>query len=258
MIKQSSDSHPVPDNADITVGIVVALPEELSTLTAARLQRGETCRLGSSYISYCGAGMANAETAAKQLVEKGVQVLISWGCAAGLSPEAKPGDLLLATQVIDSQRCFDADPAIRMQLQQVLAGNMTLHTGTLYTSATLVELSLDKQHLYADTAATALDMESVAIANVAHEAQLPIAVIRSIADPVTMDLPQAVAQALNADGEVSLPKLLAHLCRHPGEIPALIKLGTHFKAAQKTLKTVARELQQPHNRLAWLAERHHD
>jgi adenosylhomocysteine nucleosidase len=77
---------------------------------------------------------------------------------------------------------------------------------------------------------------------VAKNANLPCLAIRSIADPVDQDLPLAVLNSLNADGQVELPRLFRHLFLHPWELNGLIRLGRHFHAAQKTLKTVARLL----------------
>jgi len=241
------------NNTDFIVGIVVALPEELATLTPQRLQRGESCRVGRAEIAYSGAGVDNAKAAAKKLIANGARLLVSWGCSAGLGPDIKPGDLVIASQVLNSEHCFDTDMPMQTELQRIFSDCLTVHTGKMYSSDKLIGLSPDKHRIHADFHAIALDMESIAIAEASNDAQLAFAVIRSIADPVTMDLPQAVAKALNNHGEVSLAKLLGHLCWHPWEVVPLIKLGTHFKAAQKTLKIVARELQHKPMHLPWLA-----
>ena len=253
MNNNQSTSAQVKNNTDVIVGIVVALPEELATLTGLRLRRGECCRIGRAEIAYSGAGLENAKAAAKMLVAKGVQLLVSWGCSAGLSPDAKPGDLVIAAQVLNTERSFDTDLTIQTQLKEILPDCINVFAGNIYSSNILIDLSQDKQRIHANSKAIALDMESAAIAEVAEEAQLPFVVIRSIADPVSMDLPQAVAKALNNHGEVSLAKLLGHLCRHPWEVVPLIKLGFHFNTAQKTLKIVARELQHKSAHLSWLA-----
>lgn len=232
----SANSHAEP-----VLGIVVALPEELATLTRRKLARGQSLDLGNCWIAYSGAGMSNAAQAARQLLEKGAGRLISWGCAAGLAENAKPGDLVLADAVVTAQQTIPADVAWATELQQNLPA-LTIHRGSLYTSDSLVGRSLDKRALHRQNGALALDMESAAVAEVARQVDIPFNVVRTVADPVDMDLPNAVVQALDVDGQVSLPKLLTYLLTHAGEIPALIRLGLHFQAAQKTLKTVAREL----------------
>lgn len=240
-------------NADAIVGIVVALPEELSTLTNQKLGQGECCRLGNVLIAYSGAGMANAAKAAQCLLDQGARQLVSWGCAAGLAPHFKPGDLLIAEQVVSEQNQFDTDSQWRLEIQQTLANTVSIKNGPLFTSVDLVSRSQDKQRIHQNSQAVALDMESAAIAEVATRANVPFLVIRSIADPVSMDLPPAVLAGLNAAGQVELPKLLRHLLSHPYEVVGLIRLGMHFHAAQKTLKSVAKRLGQLGNQPAPIA-----
>ncbi len=230
------------DNVLSNIGIIVALPEELRTLTQQAIKQGECLQLGSVWIVYSGAGWQNATTAAQLLIAKGVQRLVSWGCAAGLVDTLKPGDLVLASQIVGDDKVFETDKLWRDQLQQQLSPYVSTHSGSLFTSRTLVSSHQAKQQIHQKNQAIALDMESAAIAEVAENAHLPCLVIRSIADPVSQNLPQAVLKGLNANGQVELPRLLRHLCWHPGEVVELVKLGLHFHAAQKTLKTVTRHL----------------
>ena len=229
-------------SADSIVGIVVALPEELCTLTTMKLKQGECTQLGNVLIVRSGTGMVNAAKAAQTLIEKGAKQLVSWGCAAGLVKDVKPGDILLAEKVVSEQDQFDTDAQWRRRVLRTLNSVVPVHSGKLFTSNKLVSHSLDKQQIQQHSQAYALDMESAAIADVARKGNLPFLAIRSIADPVNMDLPAAVLASLNGEGQVKLSKLLRHLLFHPWEILGLIKLGLHFHAAQKTLKTVARQL----------------
>ncbi|MDD2759424.1 MAG: phosphorylase [Methylomonas sp.] len=229
-------------NADAIVGIVVALPEELRTLSPEKIEQGQCRRFGKTWIAYSGTGIENAANAAKSLVENGAQILISWGCAAGLASELKPGDLVLAEQVLSERGQFETDLQWRSYIGQKLSSTLSVKNGRLFTNPKLVGLSLDKQRIRQSSLAVALDMESVAIAEVASQASVPFLVIRSIADPVDMDLPQAVLAGLNDKGQIELGKLLTYLLRHPWEVIGLIRLGLHFRAAQNTLKIAAKQL----------------
>lgn len=231
-----------PCNADASVGIVVALPEELATLTSIKLRQGECRRIGMHWVAYAGAGFQNATTAGQLLADKGAQCLISWGCAAGLAEVMKPGDLLLASQIDDGEQQFRTDSGLSASLCQMLPNAIRAHTGKLYSCDRLISSSREKQRLHQQTEALGLDMESAAIAKVALRANLPFIAVRGIADPVSQTLPNAVIHALNDQGRVELSKLLRHLFWHPTEVKDLIQLGLNFHAAQKTLKIVAREL----------------
>jgi adenosylhomocysteine nucleosidase len=228
----------------VITGIVVALPEELSTLTSERLEKGCVGHLAEKILVICsGAGSENARTAAELLVTQGANQLISWGCAAALDLALQPGDLVLTS------RCVNADGAVLNlntywvnHTQALLSKQLLVNTGSLAESRHVVASSHDKVLIAKTTGAIALDMETAAIARVAHKHDLPFLSVRAIADPLNMDLPKAVSHALNAQGEIVMGKLLSFLLLHPSELPGLIKLGLHFHAAKKTLKHVAKQL----------------
>lgn len=232
-------------------GIVVALPQEIGTLTTRKVVKGQCVFLTDTLaLAYSGAGASNAEAAAQLLIAQGATQLISWGCAGALSANLKSGDLVLADELIDADGAIiTIDHEWHRRVRTVLekaacqSSGFALRCGSLLESKTLVTTSDDKQLLHRQSTAIALDMESVAVAKVAHAHAFPFLVIRAIADPVTMDLPQAVSYALNEQGDVQLGKLLTFLLKHPKELKGLISLGQHFNAAKRTLKLVANQLE---------------
>jgi hopanoid-associated phosphorylase len=228
----------------VITGIVVALPEELATLTSKKIEKGRCFFIADKILVACsGAGPVNAQSAAELLVAEGATRLISWGCAAALSVFLKPGDLILADKLTDAgnvEMAVNAD--WRDYTQNILATFIVVHTGRIAESISIVSSSKDKKQLHSITGAVALDMESISIAKVARQHTLPFLAIRVIADPVNMTLPLAINHSLNDRGEIELGKLLLFLVLHPAELPGLIKLGLHFKAAKKTLKSVAKHL----------------
>jgi len=228
----------------MTVGIIVALPDELITLTSLSLEKGQTAQISDTVlVIYSGAGSKNAQAAAERLIAQGVTGLISWGCAAGLAPTLKPGDLLLADSLLDhAQKPVHFNLDWQQQSKVILSATLPVQTGCLLESQQLVSSPDAKKQLHIDTHAAALDMESVAIANLAWQHQLPFLVIRAVADPVTMRLPNAVQHALNEQGDVVLSKLGWFLIAHPSELWGLIKLGLNFNAAKKTLSQVSKQL----------------
>ncbi len=225
-------------------GLVVALPEELTTLTSIKIEKGDCLFITDRLlVAYSGAGPTNSTAAAELLVAKGAARLISWGCAAALGASLKPGDLILADKLIDAENnelAINAD--WHSYVQSILANFVVVTGGCLVESVSIVSTSTDKKQLHSLTGAVALDMESIAIAKVAKQYTLPFLAIRVIVDPVEMNLPLAINHSLNDGGEIVLKKLLAFLFLHPAELPDLIKLGLNFNAAKKTLKLVAKQI----------------
>jgi len=228
----------------VITGIVVALPEERRTLTSKKIDKGCCAFITDTIVlAYSGAGADNARKASELLLAQSAARLISWGCAAALSESLKPGDLTLADTLVHSD---GAQIGIRNDwhdlTKNLLSTQLKVHTGSLAESKTLVATAKDKRHLHAQTGAIALDMESAAIAAVARQNNLPFLAIRTVADPVHMDLPKAINHSLNDQGDVDLAKLLGFIALNPTELPGLIKLGLHFNAAQNTLRSVAKHL----------------
>ncbi len=232
-------------------GIIVALSEELSTLKTLPnalwergLRRGKFIFITDDIILiYSGAGAENACKAAELLVSKGATQLMSWGCAAALSPDLKMGDLVLADSLLS---CDGIETAVNATWHQhtkiILGSQITAYKGVLIASNEIVATAQAKHELYEKTGAIALDMESGAIAQVAQHYALPFLAIRAIADPATMDLPLSVSNALNENGEVDITKIIASLVFNPKEIPHLIQLAQYFQIAKKTLSKVAKQL----------------
>jgi adenosylhomocysteine nucleosidase len=232
----------------VITGIVVALSEELTTLTSKKIKKGGCAFFADKLlVAYSGAGSANAQAAAELLITKGATRLMSWGCAAALSATLNPGDLILADKLIDAEgdggdakSCVSSD--WHSHTKNLLSMYAIVHTGSLAESKSIVSSSKDKKQLQSKSGAIALDMESVAIARVAKKYDFPFLAIRTIADPVNMDLPLAIKHSLDNQGDIALGKLLMFLVLHPAELPGLIKLGLHFNAARSTLKSIAGHL----------------
>jgi len=237
----------------VITGIIVALSEELSTLKTLPngmwergMRRGKFIFITDEIIlMYSGAGAENARKAAELLVSKGATQLMSWGCAAALSPDLKMGDLVLADSLLNSDGLeMPVNATWHQHAKTVLGSKVAVYKGALFNSHALVSTAGEKQAIYAKTGAMVLDMESGAIAEVAQHYALPFLAIRAIADPASMDLPVAVSKALNENGEVEIFKIIASLVFNPKEIPHLIQLGQYFQLAKRTLSTVAKQLPQ--------------
>lgn len=224
-------------------GIVVALPNELGSLTSQKLKQSQVITLRENILLiFSGAGPGNASLASRLLLDRGATCLVSWGCAAALAERLIPGDLTLPDAVLFEGRSYDVSVPWLEGLRGLLKTQLVVQSGAIASSGRIVASSAEKLLIYQQTGAIALDMESGAIAQVATQAGVPFLVVRAIADPVAMNLPSAVVLALDADGQIKLSKLFRHLFLNPWELPDLIRLGLHFSAAKRTLGLVAKQI----------------
>jgi len=225
------------------IGVVAALPAEARTLTGRSQATGSLCHeFPGLLVSISGIGPTAADNAARRLVADGAGALISWGCGAGLAADVQPGQLVLPQIIIDvmQRRNFTVDSAWHQQLTNTLeTAGMTLRTASLVSVAVPLTNRDIKQRLHRETGAIIADMESAAVAAVAHENNLPFLAVRAIADDLSVALPAEVLAILDARGRPSLPRLLVKLLWRPSLAIQLGRLGSAFYAAQKTLARVA-------------------
>jgi adenosylhomocysteine nucleosidase len=159
------------------------------------------------------------------------------------------GDLLLASQVFTAEDAsWTADAHLRERLSSATvswAGSTastrrampkpSLIQGSLITAPRVLTTSLEKQRLGKETGASAVDMESAAVAVRAAEAGVPMAALRAITDAVDEQLPLDFNRCLDSDGQFHHGRLMLLLARHPGAVGGLIRLGLHSACAGQAL-----------------------
>ncbi|MGR9051871.1 MAG: phosphorylase family protein, partial [Gammaproteobacteria bacterium] len=156
------------------IGLVVALPEETRTLTAHPTGKGCRTFIAPSILLACsGAGPGNARASALSLLSEGAEGLVSWGCAAALDETLAPGDLTLAdTLVSENGEKIDLRSDWLNDACEVLS-ELRPSVVCLAESKALVVDSSGKAQLHRQTGADILDMETVAVAKVALERNVP-------------------------------------------------------------------------------------
>jgi len=225
------------------LGIIAALPAEARCLTG---QTGHHHVLLSPQqlsdhvcLSISGIGAEQAAKAGTALINHGADALLSWGCAGALCGDLQPGDLLLPQTIQpEASAPLHTDSAWHAHLCRLLSGGCKPVTGTLAGSAHIITEPAQKQSLYQSSGAVAVDMESAAIAMVAHKAQLPFMAIRTIADDVETSIPAYISRAMDMHGNINPVRMLGLLLIHPTSWLQLIRLERQFSAAKATLSLV--------------------
>lgn len=229
------------------LGIVVALPEELGSLTPENGRTGKLIEIDSGIICLCsGMGPENAHNASEALVEAGADGLMKWGCAASLNPRLKAGDLVLPERLMrDGQDELTVDAEWRNRLCDRLSGSITPNGGCLIHSDNLVAEPAGKRLLRERWGADIVDMESAPAAAVAKRRKKPFLAVCAVADGYDSGIPQCVQSSMDkAHGTARRLKVFLRLMFRPYELPALMKLARQFGEAEKTLKRVANHLRE--------------
>ncbi len=214
-------------------GIITGLVREAACLAAERQGGGPEIRCS-------GAHGGRAAAAARDLIGKGCDGLVSFGMAGGLDPALRPGDLILPETIIapDGTR-LAADSGWRHELTAALDGRMAFRADPVAGSDGFVATPEAKRTLAENTGAVAVDMESHAVARVAAERNIPFLAVRAVADPARRALPWAALGAVRADGSLRYGLVLGRLLVRPWQMVSLIGLSRESSRALASLRSVA-------------------
>jgi len=223
------------------LGIICALHSEARCFTPETLPAQQPVELNEKVLLILsGMGRERARQAAQKLAEAGADCLAGFGSAGALAPALRAGDLVLAAEIHEAGRKFTANGELAESVMKWLSRNgFTVHNGPLACAARPVATAGDKQELFAQTGAMAVDMESAGVFDAARRNGLPAFVLRVIIDAAHVALPDTVLQRVDEFGEVDTRGLAFDLARSPAQIPAVIRLACAARRAGGTMRQVA-------------------
>jgi len=115
-----------------------------------------------------------------------------------------------------------------------------VRSGKLLTTPRAIGSVTDKAELFRSTGAVAVDMESLAVGEVAERHRLPFIAVRVVVDSATDVLPRAVTAAADNEGHLQIWRLIGTLALAPNELAPLIRLARRYRAANRSLAAIAR------------------
>jgi adenosylhomocysteine nucleosidase len=224
------------------VGIVCALAAEARHLGPATRRREPLSTLADgSLLAISGMGSSAAALGARALIDAGATSLTSFGLAGALDPRLAAGAIFLPSEVSAAHGTAIATARQwRERLAAALAAHSPLAEGRLLSSERAVATVAQKAELFGATGAAAVDMESLAVAEVAFSRMLPFIAVRVIVDTAADALPRAVTAAADGAGHLRLWRLIAALARSPADLTSLLRLALRYRAASRSLSAVAR------------------
>ena len=231
-----------PDYAHADIGIVCSLPLELEPFLK-RCQRvhtytgGDFTFKGGRYdgirvaVVECGMGYARARRATEALIEgHSPSWLLSCGFAGALQPQMKVGNIIVANEIVDQHgQQFSID----IKLASDAARGM--YVGRVLTADEIVRTIAEKQALHDQYGAIAVDMESLAVAQVARDRHVRFMGVRAISDDMSADLPSEVLSVMGGSGAVRVGAVIGALWKRPSSMKDMLNLRGHAEAASKSL-----------------------
>ncbi len=216
------------------LGIVTGLEAEAVSL-APTIRRSPT---PTKIIHAAG----DPQAAAQSLVDEGADSLMSLGIAGGLDPSLKPGQVIVATKVIDDLGMpYDCQESWRDELMAAL-DRLSPLDAPLAGYDNVVDTVSAKAELHAYSGAVAVDNESHEVAFVAARNQLPFAAVRVIADPAGRAVPSSALAGINSQGEIQYEAVFRELASHPRQLPNLVRVALDSGKAGLVLGRCAKML----------------
>jgi adenosylhomocysteine nucleosidase len=165
-----------------------------------------------------------------------INFCISSGLAGALRPELRMAQIVAA-------RAIFAQPVNVEEITDLVESSEPLVSFAEEFGATVVDRFYSSGRVIARSeekrlwgkAAGAVEMESFDVLSVATESGIPAIALRSISDTADESLPLDMNRIFSDEGQVSLPRVLGELVRHPGSVPSLVRLGQNSRAAAESL-----------------------
>ena len=183
-----------------------------------------------------GVGVERA-AAATAAAPADAALVVSTGCAGGLDPTLRPGDLVVASAIIDpAGDTLPADPQhAATALRQAQEAGLRAGSGAVRCSASVLA-DVAAKRAAAAGGAVAVEMEGAPIARWAASSGLPFVSVRAVLDGAgeALDIPAGCVDA--ATGRVRPLALAAHLATHPRQLSRLVALHRMQQAARTALE----------------------
>jgi adenosylhomocysteine nucleosidase len=144
-----------------------------------------------------------------------LEAIVSTGYCGGLDPALKVGDIVVATQVLDSatQELFSCGDVENHPLRGLVLSQNRI--------ATKLE---EKQQLFSQSGACAVEMESAGVALRAKRAGLPFYCIKVISDTAAESFAFDLNRMRTTEGRVARGKIMIHALVRPNLVPGLLRL----------------------------------
>ena len=227
----NEDGSSSNDLAHADVGLVCALPIEIGTFLdrcerARNYKGGEFVFRGGRYDEIrvaaveTGLGFARARQATLALLDAhSPPWVISCGFSGALLPEMRVGHIVMADSIVDTH-----GHELTVDVNMLGDPEKGLHVGRVVTVDTIVRAIAEKKTLAEKFSAIAVDMESLAVAQVCQEQNRRFLAVRAISDDMSADLPPEVLSVMGATGTVRLGAALGAVWKRPGSVKQMWRL----------------------------------
>ena len=234
---------PQTDYAHADVGLVHALPMEVNpfwdrctktrkysggdfVFRGGRYGEGDAIRVAAVQT---GIGFARARRATEALIDAHTPSwVVSCGFSGALDRDLKVGNIVTATEIVDTH-----GNEVSLDVNMPEDREAGCFVGKILTADEMVREVAQKVILGEQTGALAVDMESLAVAQVCRERKTPFMAVRVISDDMSADLPPEVLSVMGSTGTVRFGAAIGAVWKRPESVKQMWHLrSTAARAAE--------------------------
>lgn len=194
-----------------------------------------------------GVGFGRMQRAARYLAENyRPQLCLHVGYCGGCDPRYAPGDLIIASSVLNERdgRIADASDALVKQAEDICRRReLRFGTGRIVTVEKAARTPHEKAFIGTHHGAAAIDMESFAFMEMMSQVHLPHLVVRAVVDSLDVSLP-VFGAAMASDGSISSVGLAENMIMHPKNILDIPKIACCANQARQAISTFVESWQE--------------
>ena len=180
-----------------------------------------------------GMGFAKARRATEALIDAHTpNWVLSIGFSGGLLPTMKIGDMVLANSIVDTH-----GNELQVDLKMSDDPKNGIHVGRFLNTDEIVRTVEEKKRLAREHAAIAVDLESLAVAQVCRDTGTRFMAVRVLSDDLSYDLPPEVLSIIGSTGAVRVGSALGSLWKRPSSIKDMWRLRETAHQAAERLAT---------------------
>lgn len=164
-------------------------------------------------------------------------VCLNVGYAGGTTPYLGPGDLIVASTVVDavSGEKFNFEPDLIEKAKDIGKKiDIKIVSEAVVTVDKIVNSPHEKAFLGTEHGVIALDMESAPFAKICKNEKCPCIVVRAILDSLDVVVPD-LADAMSDNGKLCVPQIAGHLIAKPKDILSLPKMTYLASKARESI-----------------------
>lgn len=158
--------------------------------------------------------------------------IVSAGFSGALQAGMRIGDIVVASSIVDS-----AGVELSIDLKMPADPAAGLHVGRLLMVDRMIRTVAEKQTLGQQHGAMAVDMESLAVAQVCRDAKTKFLAVRVISDDLSADLPKEILSVVNTSGTARWGAVAGALFQRLGSAQDLWRLREQATGAAARLAT---------------------